>query len=545
MPHSAFATSRVWAGYCLAIVAYALLFSFWQVEVVPWDVHLAGIALAAICFFPMRLWFSRGAGEVPMFEVLCLAYALQFSVPLYLEPNALVILNDSVTLRWDDVFRALLISILGVSAMIAGYYIIRSGKPARNLPRIDLPLAPARRTQYLVLAFALGLGGMLLQLAGIGGNADSSFGAIIRLLAMQFSTATVILAYQVYNGRRRSPALALTLYGLVAVAVLLGLATGLLENALIPLVLLFIVRWHATHSFPWWFLVGGFALFVVLTPVKNQYRDQVWYGTGNYTLSERIDLWATLGLQSVQNVVSGDILTTSGPAITQAMARFDLLHKFAYVQAETPSVVPYYNGATYGYFLYAWVPRVVWPDKPSASTANNTVDVDYGFLYSFQTGTTNIGIGQLPEAFANFGVLGVIFIMLLQGLLFGTLDRALNNPHSDGGRAIYLSIMVFFLNGIGSSAAILFGAIIQYTIASVLILRIFATGFTSGQKARRPERKPWPGNRQPVTLSQPSVPNEAFRGSPRSTSRPFAKAASLSGLKDQERGSKQSVAQQK
>ena len=75
------------------------------------------------------------------------------------------------------------------------------------------------------------------------------------------------------------------------------------------------------------------------------------------------------------------------------MARFDLIHKFAYVRELTPRYLPYYEGVTYQYMLIGWIPRIFWPDKPVASDSNQVVDVDYGFKFRQQTGT-NIGIGQ-------------------------------------------------------------------------------------------------------------------------------------------------------
>jgi hypothetical protein len=141
----------------------------------------------------------------------------------------------------------------------------------------------------------------------------------------------------------------------------------------------------------------------------------------------------------------------------------------------TPAFIPYYRGESYSYFLYAWIPRLLWSDKPSASAATDRLDLDYGFKYESQSVT--VAIGQLPEAYANFGVLGIGLVMALQGVVFALLDAMLNGPRSEGGRAIYLVIMAYFLNGIGSSAAVLFGALVQYILASALIMRPFAASW--------------------------------------------------------------------
>ena len=62
--------------------------------------------------------------------------------------------------------------------------------------------------------------------------------------------------------------------------------------------------------------------------------------------------------------------------------------------------------------------------------------------------------------------------MLLQGLIFAYLGWFLNG-HSQIGRAIYASLMIWFFNGIGASTVIFFGGIVQMTIATMMIVKPF------------------------------------------------------------------------
>lgn len=472
------------------MVLYAAVFTFLQVQPVPLEVHAAEVVLVAVCLFPIAKWYAGGSIGAPMFELVCIAYALQFGNPLYLQPNGILIHNAVIPLPWDGVLRALIYSTAGVSAMIAGYYAIRRSLAGRSIPRVDLPMQAAGRNQYILGAAFLGSLTMLLQ-AVSGLPVSGGLEAILRLLASQFNIAIILLAYQVYTAPAERREMRVPLYILLGVAVLLGLVNGLLENALIPLILIFVIQWHVTRRLPWRFLIIGVLLFAVLNPVKAEYRSKTWFDPNASTgITDRLAIWYDLSSQMLQDISEGNALEGAATVFRQSMSRFDLLHKFTYVQELTPSVVPYYGGSTYDYFLYAWIPRFVWPDKPSASEANNTVDVDYGFLYDFQTSTANIGIGHLPEAYANFGVPGIIVIMLLEGVLFGVLGQVLNGPQSEGGRAIYLSIMVYFLNGIGSSTVIIFGSLVQIAVVSVLLLRPFAIGFRLKPEVGKPVTLP-------------------------------------------------------
>ena len=137
----------------------------------------------------------------------------------------------------------------------------------------------------------------------------------------------------------------------------------------------------------------------------------------------------------------------------------------------TPSVIPYQNGETYSYFLVAFIPRVLWPNKPTTGTANAFYAVTYGITTEEGAKTTTFGVSLLGEAFINFGWYGVVLIMLLQGLIISVLEHIFGGARSGpGGQAVFIAFFVFFLNGIGSSAEILFGNILQNLACGYLLL---------------------------------------------------------------------------
>ena len=473
---------RVALLYFLSVGAYALLFTFWQAEPVPWNVHLLAIVVAATCFLPIALWYARGGEGLPMFELICISYALQFSMPVYTQPTWIHAFSRQVPVRWETVFDVLGYVELGVAAMILSFDVVRRSKIVQRLPSVDLPLIPARRSLYLWGALAGGGLLTLLQVLGWGFLGGSTFGAIVRLFTSQFNVAIVLLAYLVYGSQDPGTRARLGLYAAVGFGFVVGLMTGMLENTLMPLVLVLAVRWHATRRIPWFAILVGFVLYLVLNPAKFQYREQVWYSNQQYGFSQRLEVWA--------QAVDEEVTTTRQQqaweeTVRSSLARFDLVHKFAYVAEMTPAYIPYYDGVSYSYFLYAWIPRLLWPDKPSASESTDWLDLDYGFKYESQPVT--VAIGQLPEAYANFGVIGIGLVMAVQGIIFALLDAMLNGPRSEGGRAIYLVIMAYFLNGIGSSAAVLFGALVQYILASAVIMRPFASSWRADEGTSAPQ----------------------------------------------------------
>ncbi len=485
---------RAPAIYFALVIAYAVLFLFWQVERLPVEIYVLGVLIFATSLAPLMVWAARGRRSLPMFELIVLSYALQYSMPLFTQSNGLIIRGQFVPVSWQALSQSLVLVEIGLVAFIAGYYLFLRSPLARLAPHLDLPFSQQRRTTYVYFSFALGGAVMVLSAAGLDIFQTSWLSAVTRLLSSQFNIALIVLSYQVYEQSKAPWRQRILLYGALVFAFLIGLSTGLIENAFIPVVSVFIVRWQVGRRLPWHWLVAAIALFLVLNPAKFTFRSLVWFGGANYSLGERIGLWSDLAAESAENLIQPTFAGDREDMVLGALSRFDLIHKFAYVRTMTPQIVPYYQGSTYAYFLVAWIPRAIWPDKPTAtSDANDRMDVDYQFKYERQS--TSIGIGLLPEAYANFGAIGVILVMLIQGAVFGLFTALLNGEASDGGRAIYLSVGVFLLNGIGTSASVMFGAIFQQILASAIILRPFALSWRAAPKPPASE-----ANRQVAAL---------------------------------------------
>ena len=446
----------------------------------PLDAHLVGVLIAAICLFPIALWIARGKQTLPAFELICIAYLLAFGMPLYLQPNQITIFSQPITFAWEETYRALCLSALGISVMIFSYYAAIGVGAARYLPRIDLPMDPRRQYLFFKLAFGFSLAMTVLRIVEESFSTPA-FDAIVRLLNAQVFVAIILLAYRVYRGQENRR-WTILLYVIVGFTALTGLSSGMLENALVPLVLIFIVRWSATRKLPFLWVIGGLFMFVILNSVKGNYRSQAWYSGTPLDTGGRISLWLDLSQQSLQEMTSGG---TVEDIFRRSMSRFDLLHSFVHVQQMTPLSVPYYEGETYAYILYGWIPRFFWPDKPIAQEANVKFAVDYRLMSEKQTSGTMIGIGHLPEAYANFGIAGILFVMAVQGSFLAAVNTVFNGPDSEGGGAIYLSIIVFFLNGIGSATAALFMALILNTVVNAFLLRRFAKSWRTPTASRR------------------------------------------------------------
>lgn len=485
-PVALYARPLAWIGYILGVLLYAAVSYSWQVEPLPALVYIAGVALAALCLVPITLWVVQGSSGLPIFELICLAYIPAYSVPVYLLPNQILIHSRNIPLEWDVTLRALTLAILGVSCMIVGYYGGRRGGIGRALRRIDLPLSSSGKRVYPAVAICIGLVVMLIQASGVLPGGGGGLDAFWRLAAGQYYIGLALLAYRVFGRNKEPGAARLTLYIAVALGFLLGLSGGMLENALMPPLLVTIIRWQSTHRPPLLWFACGALLVVALTGVKAQYRQIAWSGEESLGVTDRLSLWLDLSRQQVQDSGQDEGGSKGESSLTKTVSRLDLLHILAHVAERTPESIPYYGGMSYAYAVTGWIPRFVWPDKPTAQVENNALVLDYDLLDKADS-TTSIGVGHVAEAYANFGVPGVVGVMGLLGMMFGLLCRMLNGPNSEGGRVIYLTALLPFLNGIGAAAAPQLTGAIMGVAASALIIRLAAA---ERRKAPRTTRDP-------------------------------------------------------
>jgi hypothetical protein len=431
-----------------------------------------GLALWALCWYPMARYFARREWALPAFELICIAYGVQFGLAAFISQPYLRLAIGETYINPGDKTAVQLLSLLGAAAIQVGYYATMRMNAQHSLPKLRMWLSPQRGLVYAVVMGIIGLGLMYAPSLGLFSMEDLGGGqAFVALLRNQVNIAIVILAWLVYKVRRRRALMALLMYGLTAAATVAGVYQGTLETVLIPLVVLLTARWLFLRRIPWAACVFCLLLFLFLQPVKGSYRDVTWYQSpGEGGVAENVQLWASLGVDYWSGVINGEGATLDD-GVRTSFARTDYIHLFAHTYSMTPSKVPYQQGDTYKYLVIALIPRMLWPDKPIAQQANDFFALSYGISSDEQIGLTMAGISVLIESFVNFGIPGVAAIMFLQGVIFSVLNVVLNSKDSGVGCwAIYLSLAVYFLNGIGSNTAALYGGMIQVIAVNYFLM---------------------------------------------------------------------------
>lgn len=464
-------TSYYW--YLGFLSTFALVCYFWQFEPVPLDVQLIVIIVVAIAIFPMFRWWYKGRGEAPLFEMLCLSYGLQHGAILYFGPNEVNLLYGKLSLSWDNTRYALVISAIGIFSLCFGYYRAGDSRLLRLLPELNLQMNKNRQNWYFGIAIIVGFFGLGLTTLGIVKSTDA-LGQVVFLLHTQLNIAIFLLTLSIERHKLGS-IWKIILYLLLGLMISYGLSRGTLDDVMTSLVVYVVARWQCEKRAPIRVIILLLVIFLILQPIKQEYRLKAWQGGDATALSlkERADIWYETFANTLLSSESQSSRIENDNTRSQIIGRLDLLHIEAHVLNSTPDSVPYFYGSTYSYLAVAFIPRVFWPGKPEAQDANKTFVLAYGFLNEEMIQFTIMGIGHIAEAYVNFGIIGVMLIMLVQGSIFATFAKVLNGEKSEGGVAIYTIIMITFFNGIGSATAGLFGGIVQLAVSEAIILAPF------------------------------------------------------------------------
>jgi hypothetical protein len=432
---------------------------------------LLAMILLDVCLYPTFRFLALREQGMPILPVLCLAFAVQYATPIFTQEPGIPVAFGFLYLDDADIVAALSLAILGVCSLQIAYYSLRNGKVLTRIPRVSLTLNRKKAEIFCLSAFVLSL--LLGRLQNsLSRETLLQFSAIIGLLQNQLLVAIGILAWLVFTGRGKAWHKIL-LYVVTAVAAMKGFSTTMMESMMVPLAVLLMSKWFYTKRLPVSLLVVIGVLFLFLSPVKKNIRSAIVESgapaAAEVSATDRAGDWISQAVGYWGEAFSGK--RDLAESTSDAVSRTDLIHTFAHIYSLTPSSVPYQNGQTYSYLAIAWIPRAIWPEKPVANSANNFYAVAYDVSTEEGVKTSSFGATLIGEGYMNFGVPGVVIVMAFLGVVTSVLEDVFAGKESGpGGQAIFLATFVYFLNGIGTSAELLFGGLVQNLVASCILL---------------------------------------------------------------------------
>lgn len=286
----------------------------------------------------------------------------------------------------------------------------------------------------------------------------------------------VIVAYG-YARYRSTTWLALTLTMVIA-QVALGFVADIKSLAMLGGILVVLARTLVDNKLPKAWIIGGALFLAFAFPMFQAYRADVAGGRGlnRQQAFQNIEKVLEIVLANRDKVTERSADERSQTFFQRASLKGNVELAFAHTGIDTP----FQGGRTLIGIPGAFIPRLIWPDKPdvSAGTLFNKVFIRIG------QDDTNISPSHVGELYWNFGWAGVVLGMAFIGMLLGFIGSRYNL--ADGISVTRLLILLATVKYVclGSEGVL--------AVAYVLWLRSMGAIGLLHLMLARPQRQPQP-----------------------------------------------------
>lgn len=383
-------------------------------------IHLIqGVTIMLLSGLPCLLWLREAGQRFPVFEPTMLLCATTYGVPLLSGHGMLSQYPE------DTVTSAAWAVIAFQTAAIAANRLIRS-RPGTGAFWVESTISPrmeAKAHYGLLLSASYMIASQFTNLIPWEWN------SVLRAVFLGIGTVCTFIAARRW-GEGKLGSGEKTFVVLVLVVQSAAIITSLMLVQAITLAGVALLGFvSSTRRMPWAVVVLLFAVFAVLHNGKAKMRDAYWEKAEQTTppaedLPRFFTEWIGFGLEDPT-----EHERKANASSLRLLERSSLIHILCLVVQYTPERQPFLEGKTYGYVLPQFVPRMLWPSKPRSHIATYELSIYYGLQDEDATERTTIAFGLVPEAYANFGLPGVVGLGFLLGWILRTIsDRGAHSP---------------------------------------------------------------------------------------------------------------------
>jgi hypothetical protein len=456
----------VYAGVPLLVTAF--LWSTSSNQLSPSEI----VAVLILCWIPWasyQQWYRGSRQELPLFSLLAAMYWVAYVLPLFWGSHTIGLVRGNHRLPEQEIAQAMYLAVIGVVAIRMGMRVVANWRWEPSF-LVGIPQNPWRWNYLRIVLIAAALMRILIPITAWG---EGGRQIIVNIETFVASVAFVILLRSWLSGTAISVDKILV-SGYLLVALVVGLSSGWL-GTFVGLGIICVASFvYARNKFPVVALLVVLPTVMFLQPGKAKFREVYWKGgpSESYTssYSERIGLWIDASSRAWGRVLTdptGDGFRELGRA---TLSRLSLLEQTANVIEMTPAQVPYQYGRLYSYLPITFVPRFLWPEKPSVTDANKWYQVSYLLTAPANIESVGISVGTLAESYMNFGWVGPVFVMFSLGVFLGVLKKLFMRKASG---LLLSSIGVALLPGllaVESQMAVYVSGLVQEVLFALIAL---------------------------------------------------------------------------
>jgi hypothetical protein len=367
--------------------------------------------LLVVCVYPAVRWLRRPQKSLPVFELYCLMHVVYYLQPYIDGKPSLQAFPESVR-----VLAGMVTIVFLASAIFIFVLRDREGAPAGRSHWLMRREIPAEYDSWFWMALGLWLAYNVAATAGV----FPDVGDWLNVIATISTAAGTLATYHFFHAigsERFSRGATLAAIAALAIGVLVTFSSGYLIAGTMFIIVALVAYTVAARRLPVVTAVVCLAFVNFLHLGKADMRVRFWNrsdvsaGANNplVVLSFWIDAsWIRLAEGS----------TSEGGERTSLVTRASLAQMLATVVDQTPDRLPYLAGETFWQIPILFVPRVILPDKPKGNLPSETMAIYYGIQTNESVKSTSIGLGQIAEAWANYGWIGIVVVGCFYGWLF-------------------------------------------------------------------------------------------------------------------------------
>jgi len=267
-----------------------------------------------------------------------------------------------------------------------------------------------------------------LVLTPLLGNIPT-LGAFLSGLQRLYHAGIVLIIWQTLNNDQRNlrsllvPSLLIVLWPVTTIT-----RDGFLGFGIIPTTLMLVFVAFRFMKAKTVLLIAPFFLFLGMSLIttyfvgRDEIRNIVWGGSNTDT---RVTTVFSVFTEDFQVF---DIFNPEHLYVIDIRLALNQLIGLGVNRLES-GAVEYANGSTISDAMLMVLPRALWPDKPMVVGGQALVN-QYTGLYFY--GSTSVGLGQVLEAYVNFGSTGVFFGFIVIGVFLSTIDKRVSSALANG-----------------------------------------------------------------------------------------------------------------
>lgn len=213
--------------------------------------------------------------------------------------------------------------------------------------------------------------------------------------------------------------------------------------------------------------LGFFAL--VWTNIKGDYRNFLNGGEKSQSVTVERDA-AIDKLIDLSSSVNEKSLNTS---VVDMLDRLQYTYHFAKTIDRVPNYLPFENGANWLTSLeYTTTPRFLNPDKPNYDATEKTKKYT-GIRYAGRQEGASFSLGYFPDCYIDFGLYGMMFLLLAIGFLYKFIYAYLLKNSSKSLVFNYAVVGAFFLefNALEMDSTYFLGRLFSSMVTFYLLIK--------------------------------------------------------------------------